>query len=290
MDLVLSLFPGIGLLDRAFEAEGYCVVRGPDVIWGGDVRDFHPPSGRFDGVIGGPPCQEFSALAPLVRVNGNEPRFGNLIPEYERVVREASPAWFVMENVRGAPIPSVAGYDVWAELVRDADVGGVQPRVRRISLGLRAGTWQSIASPFTRLRYKPGAAERQRVVRGGSGTAPVSAKIRGSGKRQRSVLSEHRPTRREARAAERQRVVLGGNGAAPGQRDRMDPETAMARPNIGDMLEAQGFPRDLLDHAPFTMQGKRIAVGNGVPLAMGQAIAELVRAMDSPVRRTGALA
>lgn len=30
--LVLSLFPGIGLLDMAFEAEGYCVVRGPDKI------------------------------------------------------------------------------------------------------------------------------------------------------------------------------------------------------------------------------------------------------------------
>lgn len=36
--LVLSLFPGIGLLDMAFEQEGFCVVRGPDVLWGGDVR------------------------------------------------------------------------------------------------------------------------------------------------------------------------------------------------------------------------------------------------------------
>lgn len=28
--LVLSLFPGIGLLDMAFEEEGFCVVRGHD--------------------------------------------------------------------------------------------------------------------------------------------------------------------------------------------------------------------------------------------------------------------
>ena len=35
MTLVLSLFPGIGLLDMAFEAEGFCVVRGPDLLWGG---------------------------------------------------------------------------------------------------------------------------------------------------------------------------------------------------------------------------------------------------------------
>ena len=38
MSLVLSLFPGIGLLDMAFELEGFCVVRGPDVLWGGDIK------------------------------------------------------------------------------------------------------------------------------------------------------------------------------------------------------------------------------------------------------------
>ena len=27
MELVLSLFPGIGLLDKAFELEGFCVVQ-----------------------------------------------------------------------------------------------------------------------------------------------------------------------------------------------------------------------------------------------------------------------
>ena len=54
--LVLSLFPGIGMLDHAFELEGFCTVRGPDVLWGGDIRRFHPPAGVFDGVIGGDPC------------------------------------------------------------------------------------------------------------------------------------------------------------------------------------------------------------------------------------------
>jgi site-specific DNA-cytosine methylase len=47
MQLVLSLFPGIGLLDRAFEEEGFCVVRGPDLLWGGDIKTFHPPAGKF---------------------------------------------------------------------------------------------------------------------------------------------------------------------------------------------------------------------------------------------------
>lgn len=48
--LVLSLFPGIGLLDMAFEAEGFCVVRGPDLLWGGDIRRFHQKKMIAQGV------------------------------------------------------------------------------------------------------------------------------------------------------------------------------------------------------------------------------------------------
>ena len=51
--LILSLFPGIDLLGRGFEAESFAVVRGPDLLWGGDIRSFHVPPGRFDGIIGG---------------------------------------------------------------------------------------------------------------------------------------------------------------------------------------------------------------------------------------------
>lgn len=40
--LILSLFPGIDLLGRAFEELGACVVRGPDLLWGGDIRAFSP--------------------------------------------------------------------------------------------------------------------------------------------------------------------------------------------------------------------------------------------------------
>lgn len=137
--LVLSLFPGIGLLDRAFEEEGFCVVRGPDVLWGGDVRRFHPPAGRFDGVIGGPPCQAFSGLVRLVRANGHEVRFGNLIPEFERVITEAQPDWFVMENVREAPEPEVDGYRVAAQILNNRWFGGEQDRERRISFGTPNG-------------------------------------------------------------------------------------------------------------------------------------------------------
>lgn len=106
-------------------------------MWGGDIRRFHPPAGRFDGVIGGPPCQAFSRLAHMVRQNGLEPRFGNLIPEFERCVAEAAPAWFLMENVPDAPIPAVAGYGVKSWLLNNRELGEVASRERRWSFGCR---------------------------------------------------------------------------------------------------------------------------------------------------------
>lgn len=131
--LVLSLFPGIGLLDMAFEEAGFCVVRGPDLLWGGDIRNFHPPAGRFDGVIGGPPCQAFSPLANLSGYTEN------LIPEFERCVTESRPRWFLMENVREAPLPSVDGFKIAARLLNNRHLGEAQNRVRRFSFGTYDG-------------------------------------------------------------------------------------------------------------------------------------------------------
>ncbi|MBE0691335.1 MAG: DNA cytosine methyltransferase [Anaerolineae bacterium] len=119
--LVLELFPGAGLFGKAFEALGATVVRGPDILWGGDVREFHGAAGRFDGVIGGPPCQTFSRAA----VSGS--RAINLIPEYVRIVGECAPKWAVMENVREARrfAPN------WAYVfLRDFDCGGKTHRRR----------------------------------------------------------------------------------------------------------------------------------------------------------------
>ena len=135
--LVLSLFPGIGLLDMAFEQEGFCIVRGPDLLWGGDVRRFHPPAGVFAGVIGGPPCQAFSGLANLAASKGVT--FENLIPEFERVVSETAPAWFLMENVSAAPRPLIVGYLVQDILCNARWFGLEQNRIRRFSFGTLDG-------------------------------------------------------------------------------------------------------------------------------------------------------
>ena len=149
--LVLSLFPGIGLLDMAFEQEGFTIVRGPDVLWGGDIRRFHPPAGVFDGVIGGPPCQTFSRLAIMTRFNGHEPKFGNLIPEFERCVQEAQPRWFLMENVRDAPLPLVSGYARTSpSTCRSARTPSSRPSLMVCRYRWAARSLERSSEPFTR--------------------------------------------------------------------------------------------------------------------------------------------
>lgn len=119
--LVLELFPGAGLFGRAFEAQGACVVRGPDILWGGDIRGFKGRDGAFDVVIGGPPCQVFSRAA----MSGTKAI--NLIPEFERVVSECQPRIAVMENVREAR-DYAPRWDY--AFIRDWDCGGLTHRRR----------------------------------------------------------------------------------------------------------------------------------------------------------------
>jgi DNA (cytosine-5)-methyltransferase 1 len=137
-NLVLSLFPGIGLLDMAFEEEGFCVVRGPDLLWGGDIKRFHPPAGVFGGVIGGPPCQAHSSWAFLNRSRGIEPA-EDLLPEFTRCVDEAAPEWWLMENVPRAPDIETKGHIVTSIQLDNRWLGEKQSRRRKFQLGTREG-------------------------------------------------------------------------------------------------------------------------------------------------------
>jgi DNA (cytosine-5)-methyltransferase 1 len=237
--LVLSLFPGIGLLDMAFEEEGFCVVRGPDLLWGGDIRRFNPPAGKFDGVIGGPPCQAFSRLRHIVQANGYQTA-PNLIPEFERCVSSARPEWFLMENVPDAPEPDVHGYAHHGQLVRDVWVGGLTDRLRRFTFGCRVPRFLDIET----LALHAPDPEHSALASGGGRPVPVA--VGGSGKRKISAKS-----------------ALKNYGY----------KTTGAFENHKRL---QGLAADF-DLPPFTTAAKVKAVGNGVPLPMGRAVARAVK-------------
>jgi DNA (cytosine-5)-methyltransferase 1 len=129
--LVLSIFPGIDMLGRAFEEEGYSVVRGPDLIFGGDVRRFSVPAGRFDGVIGGSPCPDFSRARRDPPTGEGEEMLG----EFVRCVLEAHPTWWLLENVPGVPDVTIPGYS-WLRIDLDArECGLAQRRLRHFQFG-----------------------------------------------------------------------------------------------------------------------------------------------------------
>lgn len=241
MTLVLSLFPGIGMLCHAFEVEGFCVVRGPDRLWGGDIKRFHAPAGRFDGVIGGPPCQRFSRLANIVKaVHGEDALAENLIPEFERIASEARPGWFLMENVPGAPLPIVPGYIVRDYLVNNRQFGGVQNRERRFSFGTRDG--RELALDWW---HEP-------------------------------VPMQWEPAVCSTAGGRRASVAIGGSGKPKGNQGRGDSSRLKTR-TMAELCELQGLPPDFLDDAPFTKRGKELVIGNGVPIPMGRAVARAVR-------------
>lgn len=240
--LVLSLFPGIGLLDTAFEEEGFCVVRGPDLLWGGDIKRFHPPAGKFDGVIGGPPCQAHSRLRHIVEANGYEVA-EDLIPEFERCVTEAAPGWFLMEMVPDGPVPTIDGYLTHSEMVRDVWVGGATSRLRRFTWG--AGRHSPYARRITIETLALHRPDPERAVTGGGRDVPIA--IGGGGK----------PKRR------------GIGGRLPKQ--------GTARP-MAETLRAQGLePNFFGGNPPFKAVAMRQMIGNGVPLPMGRAVAKAVK-------------
>jgi DNA (cytosine-5)-methyltransferase 1 len=231
----------------AFEEAGFCVVRGPDLLWGGDVRRFHPPAGKFDGVIGGPPCQLFSRLALL---NPHAGKHGNLIPEFERCVREAEPTWFLMENVKAAPEPNVAGFEIRSLMLNNRWLGEEQTRLRRFSFGSRTG---ADLAHFIEVAVFEAPLFSHAVT---SNANPVPVALGGNGKR---------------KATARPPTVLAGHG--PVGRGGAQWETNLT---LAEASRLQGLPEDFLVEAPFTSHGKRAAIGNGVPLPMGRAIAKAV--------------
>lgn len=223
-DLVLSSFPGLGFLDKAFEDVHYCVVRGPDLLWGGDARRFHPPIGKFAGVIGGPPCQHHCGLGQVNKARwGEDSVLPDMIPEFVRIVEEADPDWFTMENVPEAPIPEPAGYTVHSEILCDDWFGGETQRPRRITFGGDA----CVVAVWKRLLHS------------------------------QQTLAPPNPAP----------VILSS-----GQSGKGGPRASIER-----MARSQGYDPAWFEHSPFTTTELRRAIANGVPLAMGRAIANAVR-------------
>lgn len=177
MELVLSLFPGIDLLGRGFEAAGFCVVRGPDTLWDSRIEDLRLPAGKFDGIIGGPPCQNYSDA----NRNRNQAEGDRTVTEFLRCIDESQPAWFMMENVRNVPDVAITGYRVQRLDLTDCECGGRQRRLRHIQFGSKDGSiirplrteGARSVTPAVLCRVKPTDRHSRRLTAQGAPSLPL---------------------------------------------------------------------------------------------------------------------
>ncbi len=175
----LSLFSGAGGLDIGFLQAGFdiraCVEIEPSYvktlranaakghffrtgakIFCEDIRKFDPTPFVDQGircVIGGPPCQTFSAAGRRAGgVIGVDDLRGQLFRVYCDILEKIKPEVFVFENVYGLPGANGggpwreivkafgdAGYQLRAEVIDTADYGVPQHRERLIMIGFKTG-------------------------------------------------------------------------------------------------------------------------------------------------------
>jgi DNA (cytosine-5)-methyltransferase 1 len=175
----LSLFSGGGGLDIAFHDAGFDIVQMIEVesryvetlransrtgrlLEGAkvlclDICDYEPDAGStIDFIIGGPPCQTFSAAGRRASgVSGTSDPRGTLFSEYARILHRLQPAGFLFENVYGITgaqdglawkeiqeaFKSV-GYSIHSRVLDAADYGVPQHRERLFIVGIREGEYQ----------------------------------------------------------------------------------------------------------------------------------------------------
>ena len=174
----LSLFSGGGGLDIAFHDCGFDIVAMVELeakyvrtleqnaqpgkwLEGSkaiciDIREYLPPSElKVDFIIGGPPCQTFSAAGRRAAgVAGTNDARGTLFQEYVRILRLLQPWGFLFENVygitgaqKGADFDAIknafkqAGYRIYYRVLDAADYGVPQHRERLFIVGLREGNY-----------------------------------------------------------------------------------------------------------------------------------------------------
>jgi DNA (cytosine-5)-methyltransferase 1 len=175
----LSLFSGAGGLDIGFHDAGFHVKSMVEIdhrfaeslkansgkgryfkesnIICEDICNFVPDSSdKVDFIIGGPPCQTFSAAGRRAEgVLGTTEKKGQLFEEYVRILKQLSPRGFLFENVYGITGAEggkaweriilafqEVGYKIYHRILDSADYGVPQHRERVFIVGIKEGVFK----------------------------------------------------------------------------------------------------------------------------------------------------
>lgn len=176
---IVALFSGAGGLDIGFCDAGFSLIESVELeskfvetmrhnqsngryfknasIVCQDIREYEPSiKAQIDFIIGGPPCQSFSAAGRRAAgVAGTKDDRGSLFEEYVRVLSKLKPKGFLFENVygllgaeKGESIKKIVkafkeiGYNISYRILDAADYGVPQHRERVIIVGSRDKTFK----------------------------------------------------------------------------------------------------------------------------------------------------
>lgn len=112
MKTILQLCADTGSDTKPYRDAGYEVILvGKDI----GVENYHPPKGVY-GIIANPVCTEFSIARDGKGRDTDKGLF--LVRECQRIIEEANPAWWVIENPATGRLkdflgPPLATYEPW---------------------------------------------------------------------------------------------------------------------------------------------------------------------------------
>ncbi|MHB1708460.1 MAG: DNA cytosine methyltransferase [Thermoplasmataceae archaeon] len=173
---VLDLFSGIGGLSHGFAVNGFDVT-GVDISESAGVvyRQYASEnfiranlfveyvSGRYDVIVGGPPCRPWSPVNLSRRAEIH--RDYHLIERFVDHIRILAPRMFILENVpalrrdtsfeRQMEILTHMGYHIDTSIVRYSDYGASTSRRRLVAVGIRHGSGKDFIEGLKKYRKPP---------------------------------------------------------------------------------------------------------------------------------------
>lgn len=320
---LVSFFSGSGGLDLGFEKAGF------DIIWANEydksiweTYERNHPNTRLDrrsivdvpsdevpdceGIIGGPPCQSWSAAGAL---RGIEDKRGQLFYDFIRIIQAKRPKFFLAENVAGMMAPRHAealkniqamfrdcGYRLSFELLNASDYGVPQDRKRVFFIGIRDDFDFSFEFPepfkdkvcledaIGDLRESAIPALDKNTANGEGCEVPNHEYLTGG-------FSTIYMSRNRVRSWEEQSFTIQAGGrhcpihpSAPKMvkvgldKQIFEPgcESQYRRMSVREAARIQTYPDDFVFHYRALLDGYKM-VGNSVPVQLGKVLAESIQ-------------
>lgn len=322
---VVSFFAGAGGLDLGFQNAGFNVIWANEYdkeIW--ETYEKNHPHTKLDrrsivnipaddvpdceGIIGGPPCQSWSAAGAL---KGIADKRGQLFYDFIRILEAKQPKFFLAENVSGMLIGrhsqalenikemfrnAGVGYELSFAMVNARDYNVPQDRKRVIFVGIRKDlgfTYQFQTPDFSELTLKeiiydlkdsvlPAKTNNKtngedclipnhEYMTGGFSTIYMSRnRVRSWNEQSFTIQAGGRHAPLHPQAPKMQLVEQDVRIFVPGK------ENLYRRLSVRECARIQTFPDDFIFHYDSIAAGYKM-IGNAVPVNLANFLADTIR-------------